>query len=114
MKQAIGKFVEGQANIVKAIGQSGEDIGELATARGFMRSDELKITAADLLIKFNIGRTSKTPALRVLVKNSADEKRIISNVRPEKKGLFTAGASQRDQHVGNIFVDVILDLVRRL
>src|SRR5256714_8898056 len=103
MKQAIGQFVEGKANIVEAMGQFGKDIGEYAAARGFMRSDQLIVTATDLLIKFEVGRTPKAAALSVLVKNAADEKRVISNMRSKQESLLGGGPGQRDQHIGNIF-----------
>ncbi|MEY2556054.1 MAG: hypothetical protein QOF93_1198, partial [Verrucomicrobiota bacterium] len=80
MKQAIGKFVECETNIAEPIGQPGEDIGEFAPSRGFVRSNQLIIAATDLLIKFDIGRTAKTPALRVLVKDATDKERIISDM----------------------------------
>ena len=114
MKQAIGQFVEGKANIVEAMGQSGKNIGELAAARGFMRSDQLVVTATDLLIKFKVGRTPKAAAVSILVKNAADEKRVISNVRSKQEGLLGRGLGKGDQHIGNIFGGVMPELVRAL
>ena len=70
-----------------------------------MGSDELKIGPADLLVKFEIGRAASAAALRVLVKNAADEERIISDVRAKQECLFRRGTGQRDQHVGNVLRD---------
>src|SRR5437773_8175207 len=97
---------------------------ELASSRGFVRSDKLISAATDFLVKFDVGRPAKTAALGVLVKDATDEERVISNVRAQKKRLLGRGAGERDQHVGNIFVGAVvrpgesvlwrLDLVRAL
>src|SRR5439155_17445279 len=68
----------------------------------------------DLLVEFDIGTTAQTAPLCVLVKNSADEKRVITNVRPEQKRLLGSRAGQRDEHVGNILLRAMIDLVRHL
>ena len=124
MEQAIGKFVEGETNVVKAIGQPSEDVGEFAASRGFVRSDKLIIAATNLFVKFDIGRAAKTAALRVLVKDAADEERVISNVCAEQERLLRRGAGERDKHIGNVFAGAIvrpgesvlwrIDLVRAL
>ncbi len=114
MKQAIGKFVERETNVVKTIGQPGKNIGELAASRGFVRRDELIITATDLFVKLDVGRAAKTAALRVLVKDTTNEERVISHVRAEQECLFGRGAGERDKHIGNVFMRAAVDLVRAL
>ena len=114
MKQTVGKFVERETNVVKAIGQPGENIGQLAPPGSFVRSDELIIAAADLFVKSNVGRTAQAPALGVFVKNATDEERIISHVGTKQECLLGCGAGQRDQHIGNVFVRAMVDLARAL
>src|SRR5215468_2823188 len=114
MKQAIGKIVEGETDIMKTIGETFKDIIEIATTRGFMGGHELIICAPDLLVEFDVGCAAQAPALRVLVKNAADEEGIISDVRAQEKTLLGRRAGECDQHVGNVFVRAIIDLVRRL
>src|SRR5438105_2926465 len=126
MKQAIGKFVKRETNIVKTIGQPGEDLGQFAASRGLMRCEELIVAAAYLFVKPDVGRTAKTSALGVLVKNAADEERIISHVSTKQERLLGCGTGQRDQHIGNIFAGAtpkafaspdhlgVIDLVRAL
>ena len=48
------------------------------------------------------GPPRKLRAARVLVKNSADEERVITNVRPKQERLLGRCAGQRNQHVGNV------------
>ena len=89
-----------------------------------MRSDKLIIAATDLLVKFDVGRTAQTAALRVLVKDATDEEGVISDVRAQEESLLGRGAGERDQHIGNIFVGAVvrpgesvfwrIDLVRAL
>ena len=102
MKQAIGKFVKRETNIVKTIGQPGEDIGQFAASRGLVRCDELIVAAADLFEKPDVGRTAKTPALGVLVENPAEKERIIANVRPKQERLFRRRIGECNEHVGNV------------
>jgi len=104
MKQAIGKFVEREADVMEATGQSGKDIGELAAARGFMRSDELIIGATNLFVKLDIRRAAQTTPVRVFVKNAADKERIISDMGAEQESLLRRGAGERDEHIGNVFM----------
>ena len=111
MKQAVGKFVECEPNIAEAICQSGIDIGQFAAARSFVRSDELIIGPTDLFVKLDVGRTPKTPPLRVLVKDAADEERVIAHVRAQQKCLRGRGATERDQHIGDVLVGATLDFV---
>ena len=79
-----------------------------------MRGDELIIGATDLLVKFDVGRAAQTAALGVLVKNAADEERIIADVRAQQERLLGCRAGERDQHVGNVLAAAIRPrLIRR-
>jgi len=48
------------------------------------------------------------------VKNAADEKRVITDVRAQQKRLLGSRAGQRDEHVRDILLSVAVDLVRHL
>ena len=72
------------------------------------------ISAADLLVEIDVGCAAQTAALRVLMKDPADKERIIAGVRAEQERLLRSRAGERDEHVGNIFAPVTVDLVRRL
>ena len=61
-------------------GETFVNIAEIAPARGGVGSDELIIRAADLLVEREVGRAAQAAALRVLVKNAAEEKRVIADV----------------------------------
>src|ERR1044071_4997402 len=87
---------------------------ELTAARGCVRRHQLVICPSDLLVKSEVGRAAKTPALRVLVKDTAEKERIITDVRPEQKRLFRSGAGKGDQHIGNILAALVFGRVRRL
>src|SRR5438445_12943018 len=114
MKQAIRKVVQCETNFMKTVGQSGEDVGQFAAARGFVGSYKLVVAAADLLVKPNVGRPPQAAPLGVFVKDSTDKKRIIADVSAEQKCLFRCGAGKGNQHVGDIFMRAILDLIRRM
>jgi len=45
------------------------------------------------------------------VENSADEERIISDVRAKQEGLFGRNALERDEHIANVLVRATIDLV---
>ena len=45
------------------------------------------------------------------MKNSADEKRVIADVRPQQKCLFRCCAGQRNQHVRNVLFGDIVGLI---
>ena len=49
--------------------------------------------------------------LRVLVENAADEKRVITDVRPEQKRLFWTHPGQRDQNIGDILLGEVVGLI---
>ncbi len=78
-----------------------------------MRSDKLEIGPPDFFVELEVGRAAPAAMLGVLMKNSAHEKRVIPDVRPQKKTLFGRGAGQSDQHVGKILAAGILLGVRR-
>src|SRR5438067_10749325 len=104
MEEAIGKLIEREPNIVKAVCQFLEDVVEFATTGGFMRSNKLVVGPPDLFVEFDVGGAAQAAALCALVKNATDEERIISGVRAQQKCLFRRGALQRNQHVRNIFM----------
>ena len=93
-----------ETHVAKAVGQFLINIVQFAAARGGVGGDELIIGPPDLLVELQVGRAAQAAALRVLVKNSADEERIIADVRAQKKSLFRGHARQRDQHVGNVLL----------
>ena len=99
MEQTIGEIVERDTDIVKTIGESRENVSQFTTSGGFVRSDELIIRPADLFVEFDIGRSALASSLRVLVKNAADEERVISYMCAQKEILLGRCASERDEHV---------------
>ena len=50
-----------------------------------MRGNQLVVRPADLLVKFDVRSATQTASLGVLVKNSADEQRVITNMRPKQE-----------------------------
>ena len=102
IEQLVGEPIEREPHFAKTIRQLFIDIVQFAAARGRVRSDELIIGPPDLLVKFQVGRAAPAAMLGVLVKNSAEKKRIIADVRAEQKSLFRRRAGQRDQHIGNV------------
>src|SRR4029434_7683813 len=67
-----------------------------------MRRNKLIVRPADLLVKLDVRSATQTAPLGVLVKNSADEQRVIANMRPQQERLLWSGAVQRDQDIGNV------------
>ena len=96
IQQLIGKLIQREPDLAKSIRQSFENIIQFAAASHHMRRNKLIVRPADLLIKLDVRSATQTAPLRVLVKNSADEKRVIANVRPKQKRLLWSGAIQRD------------------
>ena len=114
VEQPIGKLIEREADVVEPLSQSLEHVVELASARDLVPGDELIIGPPNLLVKFQVRAAAVAPTLGVLVKNATDEERVIPDVRTKQKCLLRCGASQRDQHIGNVFVDAVVDLFRTL
>src|SRR6476469_1391445 len=79
-----------------------------------MRGNELIVRPADLLVKLDVRSATQTAQLRVLVKNSADEKRVIANVRPKQECLLGSGAIQRDQNIRNVLFGEMMCLLGNL
>src|SRR5690349_11384214 len=79
-----------------------------------MRGNKLIIRPADLLVKFDVRPATQAAALSVLVKNSADEQRVIANMRAKQKRLLRSGAIQRDQDIGNVLFGQMMCLVGNL
>ena len=78
-----------------------------------MRSDKLIVGPANLLVKFDIRPAAQTTPLSrdCGMKNAADEKRVIADVRPEQERLLRSRATQRDEHVGNVLLSEIVGLI---
>ena len=114
MKQAVRKIVEREPDIVKTTGQSRINVSEFTTSRGLVRSDQLIVGSTNLFVELNVGRAAQAAPMGVLVKNAADEERVISNVGAKEEGLLRCCPSERDQHIGDVFVRVIVDLLGRL
>src|SRR5215468_9734059 len=83
IQQLIGKLIQREPDLSKSIRQSFEHVIQFAASSHRMRGNKLLVRPADLLIKLNIRSATLTSPLGVLVKNSADEKRVIANVRPK-------------------------------
>ena len=79
-----------------------------------MRRNKLIVRPAHLLVKFDVRSATQAAPLRVLVKNSADEKRVIANMRPKQKRLLRSGATQRDQDIGNVLFGQMMCLLGNL
>src|ERR1700682_6091471 len=77
-----------------------------------MFGDEVIIRSSNLLVKLQVGTAAQAAALGVLVKDTADEERIISDVRPQKKGLRRCAAREGDEHVGEILMRRLVRRVR--
>src|SRR5215831_18013395 len=112
MQKPIGEIVQGEANIMETLGQPVENVAQLATARGLMCRNQLIIRPAHLLIELDVRRATQTASLGVFMKDATNEKRIISHVCTEQESLLGGRAGQGDEHVGNVFVYAIVDLVR--
>src|SRR5438067_1012055 len=114
MQRMIELFDEHDQRPDIAIAQSFENVVKFAAARDGVRGHKLIVGPANLLVEFDIRSAAQTAALCVLVKNAADEKRVIADVRAEQKRLFGSRASQRNEHIGNILLSAMIDLVRNL
>src|SRR6266446_1381484 len=79
-----------------------------------MRSHELIICPPDLLVKSEVWSTAKAAALRVLVEDTGEKERIITDMCAQQKGLFRRRAGECDQHIGNILAPLIFGRVWRL
>src|SRR5204863_9185255 len=82
IKQSIGKLVQRKPNVPKPIGQPFKDIIQFAPASDSVRRHELIIRPTNLLVELDLRSAAQTASLRVLVKNTANEKRVIANMRP--------------------------------
>ena len=72
------------------------------------------VRSADLLVKLDVRSATQTAPLSVLVKDSADEKRVITNVRTKQERLLWRGAIQRDQNIGNVLFGDVMCLLGNL
>ena len=114
IQQLIGKLIQREPDISKSIRQSFEHVIQFAAASHHMRRNKLIVRPADLLVKLDVRSATQTAPLGVLVKNSADEKRVIANVRPKQKRLLRSGAIQRDQDIGNVLFGEMMCLLGNL
>ena len=79
-----------------------------------MRGYKLIVRPAYLLVKLEVWSATQTAPLGVFVKNSADEQRVIANVRPKQERLLWSGAIQRDQDIGNVLFGQMMCLLGNL
>jgi hypothetical protein len=102
MDEGIGELIEGEPGLMESLGESGEDLAKGAGAGDLMGGNRLEICSADFLVETGIGGPALGSAFDGFVKNSRDEKRIISDMGTDEKGLFRGGVSQGDEHIGDI------------
>src|SRR5215467_11494228 len=114
IQQLIGKLIQREPDLSKSIRQSFEHVIQFAAASHHMRRNKLIVRTADLLVKLDVGSATQTAPLGVLVKNSADEQRVITNMRPKQKRLLWSGAIQRDQDIGNVLLSQMMCLLGNL
>jgi hypothetical protein len=67
-----------------------------------MGRDQLEIRPTNFFVKVEVGRSAPAPPLRVLMKNSADKERIISDMGTEEKRLLRCDPGKSDEHVGDV------------
>src|SRR4030095_9375517 len=97
IRTLIENLIDRDPPLSKSIRQPFEHVVQFAAASHYMRGNKLIVRPADLLVKLDVRSATQTASLRVLVKNSADEQRVIANVRPKQKRLLRSGAIQRNQ-----------------
>ena len=114
IQQLIGKLIQREPDLAKSIRQSFEHVIQFAAASHHMRGNKLKVRPTDLLVKLDVWSATQTASLRVLVKNSADEQRVITNMRAKQECLFRSGAIQRDQDIGNVLLSEMMCLLGNL
>src|SRR5439155_6451553 len=113
VEQPIGKLIQRHPDVAKSISQTFENVIQFAAACDGVRGNQLKVRATDLLVKFNVGSAPQTAVLSRDggMKNSADEQRIITDMRPEQERLLGSGARQRDQDVGDVLLSEMMRLI---
>src|SRR5690348_4783417 len=81
-----------------------------------MRGNKLIVRPADLLVKFDVRSATQAAVLSrdCGMKNSADEQRVVANMRPKQERLLRSGAVQRDQDIGNVLFGYMMCLVGNL
>ena len=108
MDEGIGELIEREPGLMESLGESGEDFAEGAGAGDLMGGDRLEICSSDFLIETAIGGSALGSAFDGFVKNSRDEKRIVSDMGTDEKGLPWGGVAQGDEHIGDILDGVAL------
>src|SRR5262245_46962625 len=114
IQQLIGKLIQREPDLSKSIRQSFEHVIQFAATSHYMRRNKLIVRPADLLVKLDVRSTTQTAALGVLVKNAANEQRVITNMRPKQKRLFRSSVIQRDQDIGNVLFGQMMCLLGNL
>src|SRR6516165_4656268 len=87
IQQLIGKLIQREPDLSKSIRQSFEHVIQFAAASHHMRRNKLIVRTADLLVKLDVRPAARAaPVSRDCgMKNSADEQRVIANMRPKQK-----------------------------
>src|SRR5262249_3682188 len=116
VQQLIGKLIQREPDLAKSIRQSFEHIIQFAAASHHVRGNKLIVCPADLLVKLDVRSATQTAPLSrdCGMKNSADEQRVITNVRPKQERLLRGSAVQRDQDIGNVLFGQMICLVGNL
>jgi hypothetical protein len=109
VEQSIGKLVQREPNIAKPIGQAFENVIQFAPTRDGVRGYKLIVRPTNLLVELDVRSPAQTAPLRVLMKNSADEKRVIANVRAKQERLFGCRASERDEYVMDVLLNTFAE-----
>src|SRR5207237_10599656 len=114
----IGQLTELEPYMAKTSVELGVNIVKLAALGGGVRGDEVIIAPANIFVKTDVRSAAQAAPLRILMKNSADEERIITDVRAQQKRFVLCGARKRDQHIGEIlawrFVGLCLRAVQKM
>ena len=88
IQQRIREPVEREPDFAKTAGELFINVAKITAPGGRVGRDELVVRATDLFVKCKIGRAAQAAALSVLVKNAAQKKRIIADMRPEQERRF--------------------------
>jgi hypothetical protein len=89
-------LIERESDIAKTIGQLSIDIVKLTAPGGSMRREKMIIASANIFVKADVGRATQTASLCILVKDSADEERVIADVSPKQERFVLRRARKRD------------------
>src|SRR5437667_11948833 len=77
-----------------------------------MRGNKLIVRSPNLLVELEVRSAAQTPLSRDCgMKNSANKKRVIPDVRTKQERLLRSRARQRDEHVGNVLLSQMMGLI---